>query len=393
MADKVSLDWCSFTLRVDVEAGINEAIDQIRLVLQEDKIIWLEKSRLKGYSRSGLLCDGLGYIGYHNERLEMGVHCVLPSSALAVVAARFGDGFDFIKFLSDLNSLKSIFYVPEHNKNKPYVNFTRVDIAFDDFSGVLNLAEIKEALLQKYDGGDTNYITSRWRSSEERRKYGDGGITHYIGSRDSSCFGRCYNKQAEQKVDYHWVRFELEYKDDKACQLVNAVSVSGSVYTLFESLRSYIRFNVPPSDGEDKTRQWCIAGWWSDFVEVSKNFVLGCGVPRSSVEKVHKWLEKQVAPALAVVAEALGPESILALVELGYKRFDKKHHLIVESYRELGGVQELVSLALSFGGQVVYDDEDRNDEQQAFEDWVLLKEINQVNKPKRSRIDRLFDRK
>ena len=96
----------------------------------------------------------------------------------------------------------------------PGAKVTRIDVAFDDFSGYLNLDEIVKDTLNH------NFIA-------KTRKWGvnisDSGTCVTHGLRSGSVFIRIYDKAAERnKQDEisHWVRCELQIRQDRAVEFV-----------------------------------------------------------------------------------------------------------------------------------------------------------------------------
>ena len=109
------------------------------------------------------------------------------------------------------------------------VHLTRLDVAIDDKSGLVDLEEVRRCV----DGG---LIVSRFKSAYviEKKSLATGkgfGVTVNFGSRVSDLMVRMYNKAAEQKQESAgpWVRVELEAKDENASALASLLV--GSVAT------------------------------------------------------------------------------------------------------------------------------------------------------------------
>ncbi|MDA0148338.1 replication initiation factor domain-containing protein [Vibrio sp. LaRot3] len=107
----------------------------------------------------------------------------------------------------------------------PDVRLTRVDIAFDDLQGHIDVPALRNA----YENGDFitrgappkyGYFESgSLVTSDDKKKYGmvpDGGRTFYVGNRKNGKLFRGYEKGKQLKsADYpNWVRLEVELRNN-----------------------------------------------------------------------------------------------------------------------------------------------------------------------------------
>ena len=143
------------------------------------------------------------------------------------------------------------------------VKLTRIDIAYDDFTGLLPFDQIIMKSI------DLNEVVSTWRSWVVT--YSDRGDSVTYGSRSSLCYARCYDKARERGYcnSEHWIRFETVFKDEVALQLASIISIRGyiddSLY--FSVLKDKIRF-VESSDDSNKSR-WPTSEFWDDLTNNS----------------------------------------------------------------------------------------------------------------------------
>ena len=160
--------------------------------------------------------------------------------------------------------------------NEPFsYNVTRLDVAYDDFKGVLN----QDTMI--------DYMKNRYLST----KFRDYGIEHYsfvkddctlfFGSNKSDIYMRCYNKAAERGRDDipHWVRFELQLRDDRAYNFIKEYmkrytgEIQEPLGHVFASVvQNYVRF-VEPSEDTNKSR-WSTAPFWQEFVNSAEDIRL-----------------------------------------------------------------------------------------------------------------------
>jgi phage replication initiation protein len=216
--------------------------------------------------------------------------------------------------------------------------FSRLDIAFDDRSGLLDVRNMRD-FAQRGD------ITSRWRKGRIMEGFTIGGsqaasgddlgFTLYLGSKTSDAQMRAYDKAKEQVVEGHWVRVELQFRDKQAQRVVRAVSNpdTNMVRELVGVLRLYVDFKERGAASQ-KTR-WRTVDWWDEFCCGLEKVKLSIEPMKRSVAQVLRWVEHQVGPSLAILAAAMdaSPEDISdmfkELCREGRKRWKPKHMAIL----------------------------------------------------------------
>lgn len=172
---------------------------------------------------------------------------------------------------------------------------------------------------------DRQWRTCDWMSNAR-------GDTFRMGSRHSTQFGRCYDERG-------WTRLELELSDGPAARAAGeffaAVAMRDVALVRERALawvRRFVDF-VDPSEEENISRA-PLLDFWARFVEgVEKAHVTLEGAVVQSVERTHSWLQRQVASALAVVADSMGVEALLDLVNEGRDRYRATHRAMVRDYR------------------------------------------------------------
>lgn len=172
---------------------------------------------------------------------------------------------------------------------------------------------------------DRQWRTCDWRSNAR-------GDTFYMGSRESTQYGRCYDERG-------WTRLEIELKDGAAMKAAGeffaAVAMSDVALVRERALawvRRFVDF-VDPSEETNISRA-PLLDFWARFVEgVEKAQVTLGGAVINSVERTHSWLERQVASALAVVVDSMGLDALRDLVEEGRGRYRAVHRAMVRDYR------------------------------------------------------------
>lgn len=305
MGGVMEIDWIEGTI---VDKPVRSALPLVKGLLAA--VDWEELDRGGyGYECSAMVAQaGRVFWSLHNPR--MGVHLSLPSSAISVLRP------DPAGLLMELISLG--------------VKVTRVDFAFDDKSGLLDLAQIGEAVETK------SYVSRsrKWTFIKNE----EGGQTWSFGQRSSGSYIRTYDKAAEQHVDGHWVRVELELKGDRAEAAVGFL-LRCAVESWPERVASWVHglldFKQPGTD-ENKSR-WETAKWWDDFLESAAKSRLTISKRPRTIEELRAWVDEQVGPSLSVLSLALGQDEILRIIDRGSERLKPKHLAMLGSALKKGG--------------------------------------------------------
>lgn len=142
---------------------------------------------------------------------------------------------------------------------------TRLDLAYDDHSGLLNIWQIKR------DVEDRNYISKSKKSTiiwSDDQETDILGLTIEIGSRKSDVLIRIYDKAAERgyKSEKHWIRIEMQLRHDRAQVALQRLFQRESIGLVASGiLRNYCMFVSPTSDSN--RARWPIADYWQRILD------------------------------------------------------------------------------------------------------------------------------
>ena len=179
----VLYDWLSFTSKV-------HSPDELISALGLSHVPWTETKGARGYKdRKYFSCISIHY----NGRADMGVWVEMSGQGCRTFESLSNVGWDSLfKFIRE-NTLK----------------ITRLDVAFDDHTGLLNIRQIVN------DTQCGMYIS---KSDYWETVLSSKGSTVQIGSPQSKVLIRIYDKAAERgySSDVHWVRVEIQLRDDRA---------------------------------------------------------------------------------------------------------------------------------------------------------------------------------
>jgi hypothetical protein len=206
--------------------------------------------------------------------------------------------------------------------------FSRVDWAFDDTDGVLDLDVIEANLL----GG---HCATRFRGFQRIKAHStrDGAVTGdtvNIGSRTSQMFVRIYNKRLEQIVrgeevlHPQWIRTEVEAHDRGADALVKKFCEQGPA-AVASVLLHYVDFTEPSKDTNKSRRTTC--SWWLLFLDACEKMELGIAPLVKTLEGTARAFAGQWGAGLAMLLASPkhGVEWLRGVVEVGQTRWKDRH--------------------------------------------------------------------
>ena len=137
-------------------------------------------------------------------------------------------------------------------------NVTRLDMAFDDHTGILDIDELRD------DTDDHLYVS---RSRTWKVEYGSSGTTIYHGSPKSDMYIRIYDKAAERDLqDVHWIRVEMQMRDDIASGFIAGLMINPVGIHFRGVLHNYLRYVVDPGTDENMSR-WSMTDYWSALID------------------------------------------------------------------------------------------------------------------------------
>lgn len=290
------IHWLSFS--VEESMSINKIVNEI---IRCDSSEFIEVyDYKKGYTKS-----------YKHNSLEIYVYTNLINKTIGSFVEIRGSACEIIQ--DDMYRVCS-----EVIKN--YGRFSRIDIAFDDYKGLLDLEKIYEASRN----GSWSGKFKKTRQIEQHNSKGETfGKTVCFGSRKSDTYLRIYDKGKQQKTDVHWIRCEFEIKNEKAN---NAIALYlnccdlGKVY--FGLLKNYLMFKIPSSDS-NKSR-WKIEPWWEDFLGDAEKVKIGSPRKDKAVSSTSDWLRNQCSLAIYESYQEGGVEFILELLAIGASKHERK---------------------------------------------------------------------
>lgn len=290
------IHWLSFT----VHAPSDTAMTFYQLLLCE-KFGAMEPLGHGGRFFREIYQAALGLKFYLNPSKgnEQYWHCDIPGQACDVI------GWELFQAIGDYltSNYAELFKV------------TRLDYAFDHVPFTPEQVElaIREGQSRSLAKRETLEIHS---SPFKKKDNGEiGTYTVEFGSRTSEQMIRVYNKRG-------FTRLEFETKESRADliakKLFTADSPETMFYTALAHLRDYVDFQPD---------------WWEEFANSANRAGATVSKPRElTMDKMRRWLEKQVSPALSVLVDTQPMEEIDQMVKRGRARRSEKYNLLLGNY-------------------------------------------------------------
>lgn len=278
--NKVLYDWLTFTTKIH---DVNSVVELLGL----GDVVFKSFSGRYGYA------DRLSFEGIHilyNGRDDMGV-CVEMSGSGCRSWETYGSG-DYDGIFSEIIE----------NIAEKSMNITRLDVAYDDFVGVLDLSY----LMMAAQNGD---YASRLQDIEVI--YSNKGCSVCHGNRrESNVFIRIYDKKKERNRDDldYWVRCEMKLKDSCA---KGFIQLEGDIRkNYFDVMNNYLRYVV---HSKDKNKcQLAMSPEWLRFIE-SWETVSIFDRPGTdyNILKLDSYVRDQLSGALTTYIDVVGVDKFL----------------------------------------------------------------------------------
>lgn len=305
MENVIIFDWLSFTSKIDNP-------DSIKDLLGLGEVVWTPLKGANGY-QDRLYYDHISI--HYNGREDMGVWCEMSGRGCRAFES-YGHG-DYM----------SLFDIIFSNKNK--MRITRLDIAYDDHTGILDMNQMcSDVLAVNYVSNFSNWLVVQ--SSE------GSSILH--GSRKSEILIRIYDKAMEKKiVDQHWIRVEIQLRRERAENFIsNYCHSTDDIGRGFSGiLNTYLRY-VTPSENDSNKRRWKTADYWQQLLTTSQKIKLYTKPGTDySLQTLENYVIKQAGNAVDTYISIIGIKQFITNLKERYTSKNPKYELLKEKHLAL----------------------------------------------------------
>lgn len=293
----VLYDWLSFTSKV-------HSPDELISALGLSYVPWTETKGARGYKdRKYFSCISIHY----NGRADMGVWVEMSGQGCRTFESLSKVGWDSLfKFIRD-NTLK----------------ITRLDVAFDDHTGLLNIRQIVN------DTQCGMYIS---KSDYWETVLSSKGSTVQIGSPQSKVLIRIYDKAAERgySSDVHWVRVEIQLRDDRAVQFTKIPLPIGQAFA--GVVLNYLRY-IEPAKDVNKWR-WPMTDYWAALVGAAERIsVYQAPGMEYNEERCKRYVVNQAGNAIDACIKMYGIEEFESMIEKRETMKNPKYDLVIQRHK------------------------------------------------------------
>lgn len=204
------------------------------------------------------------------------------------------------------------------------LKITRLDVAFDDHTGILHMRDIIE------DTQDGNFVS---RSDYWETVLSSKGSTVQIGSPQSKVLVRIYDKARERHCEEgtHWNRVELQLRDDRAIQFTRLQLPIGEAFS--GVLLNYLRYVIP--GGEDSNRwRWPMRPYWLDMLEVLTPISIYTAPGLEyNVDRCREYVVNQAGNAIDCLIKIYGLNEFRTMIDNRSTSTNPKYENLVQQYR------------------------------------------------------------
>lgn len=301
----ILIDWLTVTTKIWSE---NDIIN----LLHMDGCSWEHLDAYRyGYAHR---CSFSGITIMSGGREDMGI-CLEMS----------GTGCRTFETYSDLTWLDLLRFLMEPLHE---FKFTRIDLAFDDHTGILDIGEILD---------DTDHHRYRSRSRWWKVEYGSCGTTIYHGSPQSNTRVRIYDKAAERGLldGTHWIRVELLLRDVNASGAVQAILDQEDIGPVFSGILSNYLVYCDPSSDSNRSR-WQATDYWSELLKGAAAIHIASDPGLEyNIFRLEGYLRDQCGGAISTWIDIYGLDSLDILVKERRTKRNPKHEMLIQQHERL----------------------------------------------------------
>ncbi len=294
----VIYDWLSFTSKAHTPEQLIEALGLTECPFTEIK--GAHGYRLRKYYS----CISIHYDG----RPDMGVWVEMS-----------GQGCRTFETMSNLSWDQLFRFIFKNG-----LHITRLDVAYDDHTGVLPLQRIADDVLEQRYVSRMNY----WEVVRSSK-----GTTVQIGSPQSKVLIRIYDKAMERGLDdgSHWVRCEMQLRDDRAAEFTKIALPIGEAFA--GVLINYLRFVVPNEMDTNRSR-WETVDYWDDFInDVERISIFTAPGMEYNEERCKHYVVNIAGNPIDACIQMFGITEFLNMIKNRKTARNPKYDLLVQQHR------------------------------------------------------------
>ena len=300
--NKVIYDWLSVTSK------IHSPFDFV-VLLGMSGVTWEETKGAHGY-RDRLYYNGISV--HYNGREDMGVWLEMSGQGCRAFET-YGNG-DFENLFAEVK------------ENPQDMHLTRLDVAFDDHDGILDM----DVICQDTLAGNFVSPSTYWEVIQSSK-----GQCVMIGAPSSSVLIRIYDKARERGLTdgKPWTRVELQLRNDRARMFTALPYSFGEKWC--GVLLNYLRYVVPNPEDSNKSR-WETADYWLDLLWFASALSI-YEKPGVDYNIMHceRYVFEMAGNAVDTLLNCYGIDEFLEQLKKRKPKQNPKYQRIVEQYQNM----------------------------------------------------------
>ena len=327
-SDKILIDWLSITSK-------RLSVREMQEMLGLQNAPWEEGRGYHGYQTRfwydsiSIHCEGMG---------DMGIWLEMSGSGCRAFES-YGTG-----------DYESLFRLVVDNPKE--FNITRLDVAFDEFSGILDGRRIFNDTVDHKYKSKAEY----WSATTSA-----DGLSVNIGSPRSKVLIRIYDKKAErlakitdpdqrQRIDEdipHWMRVELQLRDDRALEFIKTMAGCGKCSQEGERmpigavyagvLANYLDYGYGvPAKGKKGKLVWHTFPYWQEILAgaVAISIYVKPGADYN-LARLENYVYNMAGNAVDALVKIRGVDVFLEKLEKRHIKLNPKYLQLIEDARAL----------------------------------------------------------
>lgn len=211
-----------------------------------------------------------------------------------------------------------------------FCNITRLDIAFDDHDGILDMSQL---VLDTYFNPcfvSKSHYHECHLSFDDRTN--EKGTSIYHGRESSNTLIRIYDKAAQLGFDTktHWVRVEMQLRRENASAFASRYLSCHNLGELFSGvLVDYLRY-CEQSDSDSNKWRWPLADYWAALVgSAARIRLLSTPGVEYNIQNLESYVFGQAGNSIRTFIDCFGVDKFL-------ERLKETQPVIVpEKYNEI----------------------------------------------------------
>lgn len=300
--DLVLIDWLSITTKDLDEVGLQKLIDM-------EDVPWELIKGMHGY-KDRLYFSGISI--HYNGRDDMGVWLEMSGQGCRTFES-LGSG-DYEKLFR--------FVLSGHG------NITRLDVAYDDHSGILPIETICADSMRKEFVSRFRYVKVEWSDDGKAE-----GRCVYHGSEKSEIRFRIYDKAAERHCEAgtHWVRVESQLRRDRALKFIG---LPGTIGEKFAGVLANYLLYVEPSETDSNKWRWSIKDYWAQLLNGAADISLYVKPGMEyNIDHLDRYVFKQAGNAIDAAIQLYGFDGFVHKLKERHTLPNPKYRQLVETYK------------------------------------------------------------